>query len=128
MQKVRDKSNRIRPLLVPLILYIGLLVFSTSWLNANPDSAWQIPVASLPLFPGAAILWGILRIVAQMDELERKILLEGTAVGFVGTLIIVISFGLLQDAGVPPLKQIHIALIMVILAAVGKLRAARKYG
>jgi len=36
--RLRYRFSLIRPLLVPFILYIGLLAFAMSWLSATPAS------------------------------------------------------------------------------------------
>ncbi len=68
-----------------------------------------------------------MRAILQLDELERRILLEGIAFSFAMTFILVLSFGLLDLAGVTMLKGSYIALFMAIFMLIGKLWGNRRY-
>jgi hypothetical protein len=127
IERIKARAKLIRPLLVPLVFYIGLLFLSLNWLESNPDSNWRIPVALTPMIPGTFIAMGIVRAIQQVDEMERLILLEGLAVSFTGTLILVLSMGFLGYAGVQQLNGAYIALFMTLFWLVGKLWVTRRY-
>jgi hypothetical protein len=127
LDKPRERTKLIRPLFLPLILYIGLLVFSLSWLDRNPDSPWRYIVALLPMVPGLFIALGVVRIINQLDELDRKIILEGIAISFALTFILTTSLGLLGLAGIPQIGGEYIALFMATAWFIGKLWATRRY-
>ena len=126
-ERIKQRAKLIRPLLIPFIFYIGLLAFSIKWLEENPKSSWRIAVALLPVIPGIIIALGIMRSILQLDELERRILLEGIAFSFAMTFILVLSFGLLDFAGVTMLNGSYIALFMAIFMLIGKLWGNRRY-
>ncbi len=126
-ERIKQRAKLIRPLLIPFIFYIGLLAFSIKWLEENPESSWRIAVALLPVIPGILIALGIVRAITQLDELERRILLEGIAFSFAMTFILVLSFGLLDFAGVTMLNGSYIALFMAIFMLIGKLWGNRRY-
>jgi hypothetical protein len=86
-----------------------------------------VVVALLPMIPGLVIAFGVIRAILQLDELQRKILLEGLAFSFTITLTLVMSMGLLGLAGVSQLNGIYIACVMAVLWLVGKLWATRRY-
>ncbi len=119
--RIRFRFRLIRPLLIPLILYIGALGFAMHWLAANPDSGWRYAVALTPMLPGIWIALGMLRAIARLDELERRILLEAAAGSFAITLLIMLSMGLLGFAGLPQLNGVYVAGLMAILWLLGKL-------
>ncbi len=127
IERFKARSKLLRPLFPPLVIYVGLLFFSFNWLGANPLSPWRFIVALLPMVPGVFIALGVVRAIMQLDELERKILLEGMAVSFACTLILVLSMGLLGQAGIPQLNGIYIGAVMALLWLVGKLWMTRKY-
>jgi len=127
LERIKQRAKLIRPLVIPLILYTGLLLFAANWLESNPESTWRFVVALLPMIPGIAIAIGVMRAILQLDELERKVLLEGMAVSFVCTLILVLSMGLLGMAGYPQLNGVYIGLVMALLWLVGKLWMTRRY-
>lgn len=126
IERAKSRAKLVRPLLIPLILYIGFLAVSMNWLEANPDSSWRYAVALTPMLPGIWIAIGILRAIQKLDELERLVLLEGVAVSFMGTLILVLSLGFLELTGVPPISGVYLGLFMVTLWLVAKLVIHRR--
>ena len=127
LERMRERARLVRPLILPFILYLLFLVVSTNWLEANPHVPWRAAVALVPMIPGVYIALGIVRAILQLDEMQRRILLEGIAVSFAGTFVLVTSFGLLGFADVPQLNGSYISLFMALLWLVGKLWAARRY-
>ena len=127
IERFKARAKLIRPLLVPLILYLGLLTYSMRWVNAHADSNWRYLIVLLPMVPGIWIAIGVLRAIQKLDEMERLILLEGIAVSFMGTLILVMSLGLLQTAGFTPVNSIYIGFFMAVLWLIAKLSIHRRY-
>jgi uncharacterized membrane protein (DUF485 family) len=128
IERIKERAPLVRPMLVPLVLYIGLLAFSTRWLAENPNSTWRYMIALSPLVPGMFIARGVVRAILQLDELQRKILLEGLAISFMGTFILLLSLGLLGLVDVPQLNGVYVCLVMGVLWLIGKLWATRRYG
>lgn len=119
--RIRYRLGLIRPLLVPLILYIGTLAFAMQWLAANPNTGWRYVVALAPMLPGIWMALGMLRAMVRLDELERRILLEAAAGSFAITLLLMLSMGLLGFAGLAQLNGVYIAGLMAMLWLLGKL-------
>ncbi len=128
IERFKARARLIRPLLVPLLLYIGFLAFSVRWLGGHPGSAWRYAVALIPMLPGIWMAVGVVRAIQSLDELERRILLEGIAVSFMGTLLLVLSLGFLEFAGLSAVSGTYIGFFMVMLWLVAKLLIHRKYG
>lgn len=128
IERFKARVKLLRPLLVPLLLYIGLLAFSITWLGRNPASAWRYAVALTPMLPGIWMAVGVVQAIRRLDELERRILLDALSVSFMGTLVLVLSLGFLQFAGLPAVNGSYIALFMAVLWLVAKLVIHRKYG
>lgn len=128
IERFKARAKLIRPLLFPLLLYIGLLAFSINWLGRHPDSVWRYAAALTPMLPGIWIAVGVVRAIRRLDELERRILLEALSVSFMGTLILVLSLGFLQFAGLPAVNGSYIGFFMAVLWLVAKLVIHRKYG
>ena len=126
-QRIKQRARLIQPLLIPLILYIGALAFAFQWLGSNPTSAWRIPVAILPIMPAIAIAAGMVRVISRLDEMERRILIDGTAFSFLVTILLMLTMGMLGMAGLPQLNGIYISAIMLLLWLVGKLLGNWKY-
>jgi hypothetical protein len=127
LERVKERAKLIRPLLIPFALYVGSLAFASYWMEAFPQSSWRYIVALLPMAPGIFIALGVVRAILKLDELERKVLLEGMAISFALTLILVLSMGLLGLAGLPQVNGIYIGLVMIVLWLIGKLWMTGRY-
>lgn len=127
IERAKARAKLIRPLLIPFLLYIVLLTFSLRWMDDHPDSPWRYVVALTPMVPGIWIAINMLRAIQKLDELERRVLLEGVAVSFMGTFILVLSLGFLQMAGFPLVNGVYIGFFMVVLWLVAKLVIHRNY-
>jgi len=127
IERIKQRAQRIRPLLIPLILYIGLLAVAVSWAPSMDPSIWRYVVALLPMIPGLFLAFGVVRVTSKIDEMERRILLEAVAFSFIFTLILLLSFGLLGLVGVPEPSSINILFIMCMLLIVGKLWGNWRY-
>ena len=127
IERMKSRLKIIRPLFVPLVFYIGVLIFSFNWFDANPVASWRMVIALIPMIPGIFIAIGIVRSIQQLDEMERVILLEGMAISFMATFALLISMGLLGAAGVQQLNGSFIALFMAVMWMIGKLWGHRRY-
>ena len=127
IERIKARAKLIRPLLIPMVLYIGFLLISHNWVAENADSPWRYFVSLIPMVPGIWIAIGVVRAIQQVDEMERLILLEGIAVSFMGTFILVLSLGFLQTAGFPPVSGVIIGFFMVVLWLIAKLTIHRRY-
>lgn len=127
IKRIKERAKRIRPLLVPLVLYLGLLAVAVSWAPTLENSVWGYVVALLPLLPGLFLTFGIVRVTNQIDEMERRIILEAAAFSFIFTLLLLLSFALLGLVGVPQPSNTWIVFIMCMLLIVGKLWGNWRY-
>ena len=127
IERMKSRVKIIRPLLVPFVFYIGALIFSFNWLDANPEASLRVVVALIPMIPGVFIAIDIVHSIQQLDEMERVILLEGMAISFMATFALMISMGLLGAVGVQQLNGSYVALFMVVLWLIGKLWGHRRY-
>lgn len=125
--RIKQRAKHIRPLLLPLILYLGLLAVAVSQVPKMEPSIWRYLVALLPMIPGLFLAFGILRVTTKIDEMERRIILEAVAFSFIITVILLLSFGLLGLAGVPQPSSINTVFIMCVLLVVGKFLGNWRY-
>jgi hypothetical protein len=127
MQRIKQRAQRIRPLLIPLILYLVLLAVAVWQAPQMEPSIWRYLVALLPMIPGLFLTFGIVRVTTTIDEMERRILLEAVTFSFIFTLVLLLSFGLLGLVDVPQPRPIHIVTIMCMLLVIGKLWGNWRY-
>ena len=126
-ERIKQRAKLIRPLLIPLILYLGLLVIAVSWAPKFEGSLWGYVVALLPMFPGLFLAFGVVRVTTQIDEMERRIITEAAAFAFVFTLIMLLSFALLGLVGVPQPSNTWVVFSMCMLLIIGKLWGNWRY-
>jgi hypothetical protein len=125
--RIKQRVKLFRPVLIPMILYIGLLVFAVSKGPQLTGSIWGYVLALLPMVPGVFIALGVFRAVAQLDELERRIIFEAVAFSFTLTFLLLLSLSLINLVAGPQLRVVYIPLIMAILLGVGKLWGNWRY-
>ncbi len=62
--------------------YVLVLVVVLLWGGVGGHSAWRFVWAVLPAVPAAGVVWAVVRHVRRIDDYQRRVLLEGLAVGF----------------------------------------------
>ena len=107
--------------------YTILLPLSIMLIEAHPTAPWRGAVALLPVIPVALAFWAILRAVARMDELQRRIQFEALVVAVGGTIILTFGYGTLQNAGFPPLNLMFVTPLLVALWGLGLAWSSRRY-
>ena len=85
-----------------------LLVLQASLLMLDPDgsaSAWNLVWSLLPLVPFCWLVWAQVRSVRRADEYQRIRQLEALAIGFAGFMVLAMTGGLLDAAGIGDAAQ-----------------------
>lgn len=89
-----------------------------------------LPLLLLNLAPMIGILcaaWAIIRGFGRMDELMKKIQQEAILLSFLGTAIASITWGFLEDMGIPPLRAHSVWPMMGILWCSALVITTRRY-
>lgn len=107
--------------------YIGAVVCSTLLLANLPEGKLRIASALLPVLPMGAMAIVTIRHILQLDELARRVHLEGLAVASVGTALITFSYGFLETAGFPRLSMFLVWPLLGSLWALGSWVSWRRY-
>lgn len=79
--------------------YVVVLALAIAYGDLDGDSPWRFLWAVLPVLPALAMLRAAVRHFRRVDEFQRGLLLQGAAVGFVGTCVAAVTLGLLEAAG-----------------------------
>jgi len=127
LERIKQRAVFIRPLLFPLVLYIGLLAFAMSRMSDQPDDPWRYVIVLLPMVPGVWLALGVVNAISKLDEMERRILLEAAGFAFAVTIVLMLGMGFLSLAGVPSLNGIYVSGIMAVLWVIGKLWGNRRF-
>jgi hypothetical protein len=120
MKRIRERLQLVRSLLIPLIFYIGLLAVSYTQAAETTNSTIAIMIALLPIIPAIFLAVGLVKAINQLDELERKIILEAAAVSFMITFLGMLALGLLNQVGISTPNPIYISLLMAVLLIASK--------
>lgn len=110
-----------------MLAYAILLPLSFGLIQAHPTAPWRIPVVLVPVVPIGLALWALLRFVARMDELQRRIQFEALVVAAGGTVVLTFAYGTLQNVGLPPLNLMFITPLLVVLWSLGLALASWRY-
>jgi len=110
-----------------LVVYAVVLVASLLWLKSGVPEPWKYAVAVMPVLPALGIPFAVVRFFHSMDELQRRIQLEGLAFGFASTAIATFTYGFLQNADLPQVSWVWVWPVMGVCWIVGLLIARRSY-
>ncbi len=121
MKRAKERFALVRPLMVPLILYIGLLAVSYFQADSAGTPALAAAIALFPILPAIFLAIGIIRAINQLDELEKKIILEAASASFMLTFLAMLAMGLLDQVGIAAPNPIYISSFMTVLLVVFKL-------
>jgi hypothetical protein len=72
-------------------------------------------------------MWAAIRYFRGLDELQRRIQFEGLAFSFVASCFIALTWGFLQNAGLPHADIAWVAPLLIFLWGVGACLAKRRY-
>lgn len=103
-----------------LLAYAGMLAVSLRLLGHGITSpALRIAVSTAPMLPVLFVARVILRELLAMDEMMRKMQFEALAIAFTGTALATLTYGFLENAGLPKLSMFAVWPIMAVLWVVG---------
>ncbi len=98
--------------------------------HLEPGPALRLVLALLPVIPGLVYLALVFRSIRAMDELEHRIQFEAVSFAFLGSLVVSLTYGMLQKSGFFrnwPWDWEGIWLMLMVLWAAGYFRARRRY-
>jgi hypothetical protein len=116
-----------RRIILSAIFFLVTLFVSQWLLDQELEKSYQVLVAIAPSIPGALLVFSIGSAIAQLDELQRRIQLEGIGIAFGASVIIFLSYALLVEVGIPQVNWMFVPLLMVLLWGIGKLWTMWKY-
>jgi len=122
-----DKKRFLKEFGTSMAGYTAMVPVSIWLLKGHEHSPVRYLFAVLPVIPSALAMWATIRFVRSLDEMQRRIHLDGMAFSFVGTCLISLSWGFLQDAGLPRADVIWVPLLLVLLWGIGLNMARRRY-
>jgi len=110
-----------------LVTYAAALVVAIVVIQAGPPAAVRYVAALLPVLPiiyGMRAYW---RFLSGIDELQRRIQLDGLAFAVGGGGLITVAWGFLELAGLPRLPAVWVFPLLIWLWGIGTALATRRY-
>lgn len=108
--------------------HIAVVLATKYILERNEDAVWRFPVAAVPIVTLVLVLLtGASMFRRQADELNQRIGMEALTFAFLGTFVVTMSYGALQQVGLPDLHWHWVPVPMVALWLVGLTIAQRRY-
>ena len=110
-----------------MVAYSAMVPVSIWLLKGHEHSPLRYFFAVLPVIPSAFAMWAAIRFFRGLDELQRRIQFEGMAFSFLGTCLISLTWGFLQNAGLPHADVIWVTPMLILLCGLGLGIASRRY-
>ena len=107
--------------------YAVLVPVSIWLLRRCIGSPWRYPIALLPVIPAAFAMWAVIRGFRDLDELQRRIHFEAVVFSFLATCMLTLTWGFLQNAGLPQVDVLWVAPLLIVLWGLGLCMAHGKY-
>jgi hypothetical protein len=113
---------------MPAMMVYAVMVIVTVWLLKHQVyPSLRLLFAVIPVIPALFAMWAAIRYFRGLDELQRRIQFEGLAFSFLATCVIALTWGLLQNAGLPHADVIWVAPGLVFLWGIGACIAKQRY-
>ena len=113
--------------LAAMMVY-SILIMITGRSIRLVDPTWaKVLLALLPIIPIGVALSELLRFVASLDELQRRVQFEAVATAGVLTCMLSFAWGMLEMAGLPKLPIVLVTPLFSASYGFGVWRASRKY-
>jgi hypothetical protein len=113
--------------LIPMALYAAVLIPSCQFVKNHPDSPWRVPVAIAPVAPLAFIVLTSVKRVRAMDELAQRKYLEAGAFAYSAMIVLSITYGFLQNVGMPAVNWMYVGVSMFLLFGLGQILSWLRY-
>ena len=98
-----------------MVAYLVAVLISVPSVEAMPSSVWRYPLAALPILPSVGALIAFVRYLRTLDELQRRIQFEAFGIVCAVTVLATLSYGFLENAGLPQAGVIWIGPMMIVL-------------
>ncbi|MDJ0754836.1 MAG: hypothetical protein QNJ45_15025 [Ardenticatenaceae bacterium] len=110
-----------------MVAYTIILFVAIYFLQPPGNELWRIPVALLPVIPLFFALRAVMRFITKMDELQQRIQFQSITFAAITTGFITFSWGMLENANIPPLPLVWVFPIMIGLWGVSQAYFSRRY-
>ena len=110
-------------------LLYGILLVASNLIEkaARPEGLLLLALNLAPMIGILCMAWAIIRGFGRMDELMKKIQHEALLLSFVGTAVVSIGWGFLEDMGMPILRAHSVWPMMCVFWCGALVITTRRY-
>jgi hypothetical protein len=126
VNQVAKRKYRLR-MLLSMTIYVALVYVSVRWLHKGPAAPWKYIIAVMPMLPVFFVPVFVVQFLHNLDELQRKLQLEALGFAFAASALASLTYGFLENAGLPHLNWVWVWPIMGGFWITGMLSARRRY-
>lgn len=116
-----------RRFFIAMMGYVIAILVSQSLLNTMTGDVARYLVSIIPMFPVGYGLFAYLSFLRQLDELQRRIQLDGLGFSVAITGLITFTLGLLETAGLPMIGMVWVFPMLIGFWGLGTFIANRRY-
>lgn len=110
-----------------MVVYAGLLVGSLVLINGGIEEPWRAIAAFVPALPMLYVVLIVIGRFRGLDEYWQRIQIEALPFAFLGTIVVVFTWGFAEIAGFERPSGFVVFFILNGLYVVGLLLARRRY-
>jgi O-antigen/teichoic acid export membrane protein len=114
-------------IVICMVAYIAVLFPAVWLLNRGLEGPLKFVVAVAPIVPVAFVFLAVLRYFAATDEFERRVMVESLAVAGGITALLAVTYGFLQNAGLPYLSAWWTWTVFMASWLIARLLVSRHY-
>jgi hypothetical protein len=107
--------------------YVVVLCISLRLLHYVSEPRLRVVISLAPVVPIAFVLVAIIQLFARVDELCRRVHLEAAALAAGVTALFAITYGFLENVGMPRLSGFATFIALDVLYAVFVIHLNRRY-
>lgn len=126
VDKAATRKYKLRMLVVSLV-YIALVYVSVHALQSKPAAPLKYVIAVLPMLPILLIPLFFVQLLRSLDELQRRIQLEALGFAFAASAFVTLTYGFLENAGLPDVNWVWVWPIMAVFWTLGLFAARWRY-
>jgi hypothetical protein len=90
-----NPTAKARRSFLSMIAYVVAIIFSRNFLYAHATyNPWHFAIALLPIIPVIGIFVAMVRYVLATDELQRRIIVNSSALAGGATVLLAVTYGL----------------------------------
>jgi len=118
----------VKEFLIAMSAYVVILMLSISILNRfELPKVWQIVISLAHALPVAFVIFSIMRLLIDSDELQQRVQLLATSFAAALTGLITFSYGFLENVGFPKFPIFFIFPLMIVLWGISLAYFSKRY-